>query len=159
MAPGSEPAPGSVSPKHPIHSPVASLGRYFSRWAVAEGVNGMHHQAGLHRQQRTESGIHPLELARDQAIGHVARIGAAIFFRERDADQAKLAHLVENLAVGLFFEIGLGDARQQLVLRVGARGVADHALVFGQLLVEQERIVPTGKTPRPACPWLEGARS
>src|SRR3979490_2133622 len=40
------------------------------------------------------------------------------------------------------FHIGLGDARQQLVLRIGARGVADHALVFGELLVEQERIVP-----------------
>src|SRR6266496_3176763 len=46
------------------------------------------------------------------------------------------------LAVGLFLEISLDDARLQLVLRIGARGVADHALVFGELLVEQERIVP-----------------
>ncbi|KGD38142.1 hypothetical protein DO70_6467 [Burkholderia pseudomallei] len=30
MLPGSEPWFGSVSPKQPIHSPVASFGRYFS---------------------------------------------------------------------------------------------------------------------------------
>ncbi|MNC84646.1 hypothetical protein D3C83_02050 [compost metagenome] len=33
MPPGSEPTSGSVSPKQPIHSPLASLGRYFLRWA------------------------------------------------------------------------------------------------------------------------------
>ena len=33
MPPGSEPASGSVRPKQPIHSPVASFGRYFLRCA------------------------------------------------------------------------------------------------------------------------------
>ncbi len=109
---------------------------------VAIGVDRVHHQRGLHRVHRAIAGIDALDLARHQPIGHVARIGAAIFLRERDPDQAEFAHLVEDLAVGLLFEIGLGDARQQLVLRIGARGVADHALVLGELLVEQERIVP-----------------
>jgi len=59
-----------------------------------------------------------------------------------NTDQAEFAHLVEDVAVDLLLQIGLGDARQQLVLRVSARGVADHALVFGELLVEHERIVP-----------------
>src|SRR3546814_2867883 len=31
MLPGSEPAPGSVSPKQPTSSPLARLGRYFRR--------------------------------------------------------------------------------------------------------------------------------
>ena len=31
MPPGSEPWSGSVRPKQPTHSPVASLGRYFMR--------------------------------------------------------------------------------------------------------------------------------
>jgi len=31
--------------------------------------------------------------------------------------------------------------------RIGARGVADHALVFGELLVEQEWIVPLETPP------------
>ncbi len=33
MLPGSEPWSGSVRPKQPIHSPLASLGRYFCFWA------------------------------------------------------------------------------------------------------------------------------
>ena len=36
----------------------------------------------------------------------------------------------------------LGHPRQQLVLRVSVRGVAHHALLFGELLVEQQRVVP-----------------
>jgi len=102
----------------------------------------MHHQRGLHRIHRTVAGIDALDFARHQAIGDIARIGAAIFFRQRDADQAELAHLVEDLAIGLFLEVSLGDARQELVLRIGARGVADHALIFGELLIKHERIVP-----------------
>ena len=109
---------------------------------VAIGVDRVHHQRRLHRIHRAIAGIDALDLARHQAIGDVARIGAAIFFRQRDADQAEFAHLVEDVAIDLLFQIGLGDARQQLVLRIGARGVADHALVFGELLVEHERIVP-----------------
>ncbi len=109
---------------------------------VAIGVDRVHHQRRLHRIHRAVAGIDPLDFARDEAVGDVARIGAAILFRQRDADQAELAHLVEDFAVGLFLEIGLGDARHQLVLRIGARGVADHALVFGELLIEHERIVP-----------------
>ena len=109
---------------------------------VAIGVDRIHHQRGLNRVHRAIAGIDALDLARHQAIGDVARIGAAIFLRQRDADQAKLAHLVEDFAVGLFLKISLGDARQQLVLGIGARGVAHHALVFGELLIEQERIVP-----------------
>ena len=109
---------------------------------VAIGVDRIHHQRRLHRVHRAIAAIDALDLARHQAIGDVARIGAAIFLRQRDTDQAEFAHLVEDLAVGLLFEIGLDDARLQLVLRIGARGVADHALVFGKLIVEQERIVP-----------------
>ena len=36
----------------------------------------------------------------------------------------------------------LEHARLQPVLRVGARGVAHHALIFGELLIEQQRIFP-----------------
>ena len=44
-AAGSEPWFGSVRPKQPIHSPVASLGRYFCLvLLVAELVDRHHHQ-------------------------------------------------------------------------------------------------------------------
>ncbi|MEH2548535.1 hypothetical protein V1283_005180 [Bradyrhizobium sp. AZCC 2262] len=115
---------------------------------VAIGVDRIHHQRRLHRVHRAIAAIDALDLARHEAIGNVARVGAAILLRQRDTDQTEFAHLVEDLAVGLLFEIGLDDARQQLVLRVGARGVADHAFVFGELLVEQERIVPLERSRR-----------
>src|SRR5437667_309868 len=69
---------------------------------------------------------------------------------------AEFAQLVEDLAVGLLFEIGLDDARQQLVLRIGARSVADHALVFGELVVEQERVVPLERS---RCRLVLGLRA
>src|SRR5207237_10253806 len=53
------------------------------------------------RVHRAIAGIDALDLARHEAIGDVARIGAAIFLRQGDADQAELAHLVEDLAIGL----------------------------------------------------------
>jgi len=102
----------------------------------------MHHQRGLHRVHRAIAGIDAFDLARDEAIGDIAGVGAAIFFRQRDPDQPKLAHLVKDVAVDLFLEISLVDARQELVLRIGARGVTHHALVLGELLVEHERIIP-----------------
>ncbi|OIQ68862.1 hypothetical protein GALL_495410 [mine drainage metagenome] len=109
---------------------------------VAIRVDRVHDQGRLHRIHRAIAGIDTLDLARDEAVGDVARIGAAIFLRQGDADQAEFAHLVKDVAIDPLFQIGLGDARQQLVLRIGPRSVADHALVFGELLVEHERIVP-----------------
>ena len=35
-----------------------------------------------------------------------------------------------------------GHPRQQFVLRVGVRGVADHPFFLGELQVEEQRIVP-----------------
>ena len=42
----------------------------------------------------------------------------------------------------LFVPVRLDHAREQLVLTVLARGVADRALLFGQLLVEAQRVIP-----------------
>ena len=62
--------------------------------------------------------------------------------RDGRAEQAELAHLAHDLAVEILVEIGLGDARLQLLLRIGFRRVADHALLVGELVVEVERIGP-----------------
>ena len=58
------------------------------------------------------------------------------------AEQAELAHLAEDRRVGLLVAERLEHARRELVLAVGVRGVAHHALVVGELLVEQQRVVP-----------------
>ena len=44
--------------------------------------------------------------------------------------------------IGLFLEIGFLDARGELVGRKGGGRVADHALVFGKLILDQEGVVP-----------------
>ena len=40
------------------------------------------------------------------------------------------------------FEIGFLDPGRQLVGREGRRGIADHPLVLGELILDQERVVP-----------------
>ena len=98
MPPGSEPASGSVRPKQPISSPRARPGRYFRRWSVvAIGVDRIHDERALHAHHRAEAGVDPLDLARDEAIGDVARAGAAEFLRQRHPEQARLAHQPEEL--------------------------------------------------------------
>src|SRR5262249_32959011 len=44
--------------------------------------------------------------------------------------------------VDLLLAEGLQHARQQLVLRIAARGIAHHALLFRQLALEVERVLP-----------------
>ena len=72
MEPGSEPWFGSVRPKQPIHSPVASFGRYLLLLLLgAELVDRHHHQRGLHAHHRAVAGVDALDLARDQAVADV----------------------------------------------------------------------------------------
>ena len=52
------------------------------------------------------------------------------------------AHGLEERGVGGLVEVGLGDQLRQFALREIARGVADHPLVIGELVIEEERIGP-----------------
>ena len=143
MLPGSEPASGSVRPKQPTHSPVASLGRYFLRCSSdAVGVDRVHHEARLDRHRRAVAAVDALDRAGDQAVADVAEAGAAIFVRDGRAEQAELAHLAHDLAVETLVEIGRGHARLQLLLRIAFGRVADEPLLVGQLVIEIERIRP-----------------
>ena len=143
IEPGSEPWLGSVRPKQPIHSPVASFGRYFLRCASrAVRVDRVHHERALHAHHRAVAGVDALDLARDQAVADVVEPGAAVLRRQRRAEEPERAHLAEDRRIRLLVAKRLGHARQELVLRVGVRGVAHHPLFLGQLLVEQQRVVP-----------------
>src|SRR4029079_19214866 len=83
-----------------------------------------------------------LDRARDQAIADVAEAGAAIFVRNGRTEQPELAHFGQDRAVEIFVQVSAGDARLQLLLRIAFGGVADEALLVGQLMVEIERIRP-----------------
>jgi hypothetical protein len=58
------------------------------------------------------------------------------------AEQTELAHLVEDGPIDQLVAVGLENPRHQAVLRVVPGGRLDQALVFGELLVEPERVVP-----------------
>ena len=109
---------------------------------AAVGVDRVHHQRRLHRQRRAIAGIDALHLARDQAVGDIAQARAAVFLRDGRAEQAVRAHLGQQLLVDLLLAPGEAHARHQLVLREVAHAVADHALFFGQLAFEIERVLP-----------------
>ena len=90
MPPGSEPASGSVRPKQPIHSPDGELRQIFLALLLrAIGMDRIHHQRRLHAHHRAVAGIDALDLARHQAVGHIAGAEPAIFLGNGDAEQAR----------------------------------------------------------------------
>mmetsp|Transcript_41417 Transcript_41417/g.97041 ORF Transcript_41417/g.97041 Transcript_41417/m.97041 type:complete len:470 (+) Transcript_41417:1594-3003(+) len=119
------------------HGQVFTLGGL-----VAELIDRHHHQGGLHAHHRAVARVHPLHLAGDQAVADVVQAGAAVFGRDGGAQQAQLAHLAEDAGVGLLLAEGLDHPGAQPVAAVGRCGIAHHALFVGQLLVEQQRVVP-----------------
>ena len=102
----------------------------------------MHDERVLHAHRRAIAGIDALDLARHQSIGDIAEPRAAIGFRRHHAEKAHIAKLGHDLAVEMLLAERLLDARLKLVLRKGARRIADHALVFGELRFEIERVLP-----------------
>ena len=109
---------------------------------AAVGEDRVHHEARLDRHRRAVAAVDPLDGAGDQAVADIAQAGAAIFVRDGRAEQAELAHLIEDRAVEMLFEISLGDARLELGLGVALGGVADHPLFVAELVFEVERIRP-----------------
>ena len=109
---------------------------------IAIGVDRIHHERALHAHHRAEARVDALDLARNEAIGDIARAGAAEFLRKRHPEQARFAHQPEQLRVGLFLEVGLLDAGRELLRGEVSRRVADHPLVFGELALDEEGIVP-----------------
>ena len=113
------------------------------------GVDRIHDERGLHAIHGAVAAVDALDLAGDEAIGDVVGAGAAVLLGQRGAEQTERPHLVENGAVGLLLQVGLDHAGGELLLRVGAGGVADGALVLGELVLEEERILPV----EGARPW------
>ncbi|MPN01222.1 hypothetical protein SDC9_148428 [bioreactor metagenome] len=96
----------------------------------------------MHAGHGAVAGVHAFDFAGDQAVGHVVQAGASVLLGDGGAEQAQFAHLAEDGGVGLFMAELLQHARSQLVLAVGRSGVTDGALVVGELLFDQEGIVP-----------------
>jgi hypothetical protein len=105
-----------------------------------ERVDRVHHQAALHRHERAQAAVAALELLVDQARSDIVQSRASVLVRQRGAEHAQLGQLRHDLhreRAGLEVrhharDVALADPR--------AHGVAHHALVFGELLVELQEI-------------------
>ena len=133
---------------------------------AAEGLYRVHHQARLNAGHRTVAAIDPLDLARDEAVGDIAGADAAIFFRHGNAQHPGLPHQREEFGRARLFTERVDHAWLELALREGVRGLADHPLVLGQLVVEAERIGGIegdhgwrARLFRCPCPWQVGGYS
>jgi len=119
------------------------LGQIFLFLRLGAEFEDRHHdQRGLHAHHRAVAGVDPLNLAGDQAVGHVVQARTAVLLRNRRAEQAEFAHLAEDRHVGRAIAKRFGDPRQQLVLTVSLGGFAHHALVVAELGLQQERVLP-----------------
>jgi len=106
------------------------------------GIDRIHHQRRLHRHRRSVAGIHTLQFARDQTIGNITKSRTAILFRNGRTEQAKLAHLRQQVWIIFFVAECFDDTRHQIALRKATGAVAHHTLLFGQLAFQIERIFP-----------------
>ena len=105
-------------------------------------VDRMHHQRRLHAHRRSITRIDAFDFARHQTVADVVDLGAAVLRGQRRSEHSERAEFVHDLAIETLLAVGADDARHQFVLRVVARRVAHHPFIGGELLFEQERIVP-----------------
>ena len=131
---------GKAEAAHPLAS--GQLGQVFVFLRVgAVSPNRVHHQARLHAHGRTVAGIHPLHRPRNHAVGHMRHTGTAVAV-DGGAQQAQFTHFTHDVAVEQFFAVGLNNAGHQGILAKRFGGFGHHALFFGELLLQQQRVVP-----------------
>ena len=114
----------------------------------AVGVDRVHDEGRLHAHGGAIAAIDALYLAGHQAIRRVGHSGTAVLLRQGGAKETCRAHLVHDLAVEALVPIGFHHPRHQSIFCEIPRGIPYQPLFFGQLVVEQERVVPSeGSTP------------
>ena len=109
------------------------------RFFRAEFVDRVHDERRLHAQRGPVRGVHLLDLVGDEAVGVRRRAGAAVAV-DRRAQQAERAHLAEDRAIERLVAVRGHDARQELLLAVGPRRLADELLVLREAPADVERV-------------------
>ena len=84
-------------------------------------------------------GAHLLE---DHDELHVGEARATELLGDRHAQQTDFAHGGEDGGIRLLLRIGVDDPWQQPVLGEVTRRIADQPLVLGQLVFEEQRVLP-----------------
>ena len=159
IAATSEPAPGSVSPKHASFSPFAcgvSQRCFCSSVAVLEQRERV--EADVHRDQRPERRLAALDLLARERLGDEVEPGAAVLLRDHDAEDPELGHALDQLHVELVVDVVLDGDGQHALVHEGADGLLDQALLVGELEVhggntsDRERLCDVVERPRLRIP-------
>ena len=108
----------------------------------AELVDWHHDERALYAGHRAVARIDALDFACNQPVANVVETGAAVLLGNRGAEQAQGAHFAKDCRISDAGAEAFDHARQQALLAVGVSRIAHHALVVGELLVEQQRVVP-----------------
>ena len=130
--PGSGRESGSVSPKQPIHLPPEFGQVFLLLFLGTESVDGQYDQRGLHAEQRPVGRIDALDLAGDQAVGHIVEAGAAVL-RRGSGREGPMSPISRKMAGSV---LCCGRHRGCAAAGLSGRrpgGVAHLALIGGQL--------------------------
>ncbi len=132
----SEPAPGSVSPNPPSASPRASGASHRSFCSsVPNRFSRLPAKPERRRQRDRHRLVDPPQLLEREA--HRDRVGvrAAVPRREREPEQAELAHLLDHVERELLLQVCLGRPRGDHVVRELADDPAERRLFGGEIEV------------------------
>ncbi len=110
----------------------------------AEGVDRVHDQRALHRDEAAQPGVAALQLLHDEAVGDVVEARQPVLV-DRGAEQVELGHLRHELDGEARLAMALLDDRLDLVVDEGPHGVADELLLVVEKTVDVQEI-NSGKT-------------
>src|SRR5262249_39151857 len=103
----------------------------------SEAVDRIHDERPLHGDEAADAGIDTLELLHDEAVLDVGHAGAAVAFEVR-AEEAELGHFGDQLGGKTGVAVAIANQRQDSLLGESARGLPNHALLFGEERVDRE---------------------
>ena len=96
----------------------------------------------MHAHGAAIAAIDAFDFAGDQAVADIVQAGAALVFGQGRAEHAELGHFVVDITVEGLVAVGQEHTRHKLALAIFAGGVTHHAFFFGQLVVEEEGVIP-----------------
>ena len=113
----------------------------------APALDGRADERRLHRHDGARRGVAAADLLHDQAVGAVVEPAVAVLLGDDRAEEAHVRHLLDELGVEPLVAVVVARHRHDLFVCEVARGLADQALLVGQLEVDQVGI-PPGKSAR-----------
>ena len=105
------------------------------------GVNRVHAQRALNRDEAADAGIAALQLLADQAVADAVQAGATVFFRQRGAQQTHGRDFRHQLLRETALVERLADDRNDLLVGEARHRVLDHALFFREQRADVVQIV------------------